>query len=142
MNIAFTVDGKPVPEGDLKRGRHGKLYWSNDAVLRGWKDAVGYAARAAMAGRDPFSGPIYVRAIFSMPRPRSHYRTGRFSEQLRADAPRWMDTRPDLDKLDRAILDAMTDIVYTDDSRVALKRTVKVWAAHGRAAIEVFELSS
>jgi len=46
--------------------------------------------------------------------------------------------RPDLDKLVRAVLDALTDVCYEDDSQVIRLRASKVWAP--TTLIEVWQI--
>jgi Holliday junction resolvase RusA-like endonuclease len=61
-------------------------------------------------GRDP----VGVSFDFRFPRPRSHYG----KRGLLPSAPRHMVTKPDLDKLIRAALDALTGIIWRDDAQV------------------------
>ena len=57
---------------------------------------------------------------FFMPRPQSQTR----AERLR----RFVTKSPDLDKLERAVLDALTAVVWVDDSQVAEVDKRKVYA--------------
>ena len=65
-----------------------------------------------MAGAQPYEGAIEIRASFYMPRPKS---------VKRAEPT----VKPDLDKLQRALLDALTSIVYRDDAQVVEIRASK-----------------
>lgn len=114
----------------------------NAAQLEPWRGAVAAAARRAMGRRPMFTGPCMVGAVFTMPRPQSHYRTGKFSAVLRGDAP----ARPvahgknDLDKLLRAVFDALkTGGVWADDSLAAElgPRVAKVWCGEDPDAFTV-----
>lgn len=108
-SVGFIVLGVPVPQGSMKgyvRGGHAVLT-SDNAKLRPWRDSVAWAAKEAMEGFTIFAGPVNVHVEFYLPRPKS--------------APRKVTLpakKPDLDKLLRAILDAMTHIVFADDSQV------------------------
>ena len=54
-----------------------------------------------------------------MPRPKRHYRKGKFSHVLKDDSPVFHISKPDCDNLSKAVLDAMTDAgVIKDDSIV------------------------
>jgi Holliday junction resolvase RusA-like endonuclease len=44
---------------------------------------------------------------------------------LRPDAPIWVTSKPDIDKLERALLDGMTAVVYVDDDQVVAVRKAK-----------------
>jgi crossover junction endodeoxyribonuclease RusA len=130
--LAFTVLGTPAPQGSKRHVGRGILVESSKLV-RPWRDTIAWTAREALNGQPPFAGPVNVHATFILPRPKSHYRTGKHHDQLRADAPTWSPKKPDLDKLLRALLDALTTAqVWNDDSQVATLHARKVYATPGR----------
>lgn len=92
--------------------------------LKPWRAAI-----AACAPRLPalLDGPLDVQLQFCFPRPKKHYRTGKSAHLLRPDAPRWHTSKPDADKLERAVLDSLTAVIYRDDAQVALLHAAKVW---------------
>lgn len=119
--VAFVVAGLPVAQGSktvVKAGGYHRAVESNDRNLRPWRAAVAAAALEAMDLADPVTGPLIVTLDFRAPRPRSHYGTGRNAGTVRAGAPNARTTAPDIDKLSRAVLDALAGIVYVDDSQV------------------------
>lgn len=89
---------------------------------KNWKRIIAMVARAAMLRSRIKMIPegAAVRAFFTywLPRPHGHYRTGKFSNELKEDAPDYPTTKPDVLKLTRAAEDAMTGIVYHDDSMI------------------------
>lgn len=85
------------------------LIATNDADLRAWRARVTACAQSALARLPgPILGPVALEATFTLERPRS--------------APRgrvWPDRFPDIDKLVRAICDAITRAgLWADDARV------------------------
>jgi Holliday junction resolvase RusA-like endonuclease len=81
-----------------------------------WRAQVTWYAIQAMSGLDKLTGPVEIWADFKMRRPKSHYtRAG----VLKLSAPVWCETRPDADKLARAVGDALTGVVFRDDCQVA-----------------------
>ncbi|MFZ1730810.1 MAG: RusA family crossover junction endodeoxyribonuclease [Bacteroidota bacterium] len=56
--------------------------------------------------------------LFLLPRPKSHFRSGRNAHLLRETAPRFPTSKPDADKLSRAVLEALTGVAYKDDAQV------------------------
>ena len=56
---------------------------------------------------------------------------------LRSSAPR-APGRPDLDKLCRAALDAMTGVVYVDDAQVAILSAAKEWGDTAETLVKVW----
>jgi crossover junction endodeoxyribonuclease RusA len=107
-DLTFTVDGVPVPQGSMRaflvKGRPVVTHGGR-ADLGTWRQAI--AARARAAGAVPVAGPVSIGLTFTLPRPAS-----------RPKRDRHPDRKPDLDKLIRAALDALTGIAFVDDAQV------------------------
>lgn len=109
--IHFFVPGVPVTQGSTRafvRGGRAVVTHVKHGPLLEWRNAIAFAAREA-AG-DVFYGkdtPVDVWAIFYLPRPKS--------APKRVTIPT---KRPDLDKLGRGVLDALTGVVMVDDAQV------------------------
>jgi Holliday junction resolvase RusA-like endonuclease len=84
-----------------------------------WRAAVASEAIDAMQGRPLLAGPLALEAVFYFPRPKSHYRSGAHAGELKPNAPTHHTSKPDADKLLRAVGDAITGIVCRDDSLLA-----------------------
>jgi Holliday junction resolvase RusA-like endonuclease len=116
---AFAVDGVPVPQGSKQafvvRGR-AVVTERGRVALGPWRATI--AARAAEELVEPVRGSVVVELRFRLLRPKSHYRGGRLADVLRDDAPAYVATRPDVDKLARAVLDALTGVAFADDGQV------------------------
>ena len=85
------------------------------------------------AGVPTFTGPVALwRCRILLPRPKKHYRTGRFADVLRDDAPEFPTAHNlgDLDKHVRSVLDGLTEAgLLADDALVVRFGDVaKVWA--------------
>lgn len=129
----FRVKGIPAPQGSKrayvnKTGRV-SLVESSKAV-KPWRDAV---KSAYMAGKHGLhTGPVSIEILFLFARPKGHYRSGRNDHILRDSAPSWPSVRPDLDKLIRSTLDALTDAgAIEDDARVVNIGAAKEYAGRG-----------
>ena len=110
MSLQIRVPGVPAPQGSKRHVGRGRLIEQSKRVGP-WRDAV-RAATAAQLGGKPYSygaaaAPVAVQVEFYMPRPRTHYGTGRNAGTIRTSAPGRPATRPDVDKLARAVLDAL-----------------------------------
>lgn len=92
-----------------------------------WRDSVSAAAVAAMR-RGPSTNPVRVKCLFFRPRPKGHYRQDGW---IKMTAPRFPTTRPDATKLWRAAEDALTGIVWVDDSQV-IEQHIYQFYADGR----------
>lgn len=141
--IAFTVDGLPIPQGSKTVGHTtggtSFVREGNRAALMPWRSAISTRAREAMEGRAPFAGPVRLDVDFAFPRPKSHYRTGKRAGELKLSAPTWSTPRPDLDKLLRALGDALTGVVVRDDAQVVSVEASKRYGSPG-AWVSVVEL--
>ena len=139
MTFRITVHGTPAPQGSKRHVGHGIMVESSRR-LPAWRTLVTDAAWAARAGAPTISGPVRLTATFGFRRPRSHFRTGRFAELLRADAPPFPTGRNigDLSKLIRAVEDALTDAgVWHDDDLVVAIVADKDWWPQPGATIRV-----
>lgn len=144
MLATFVVDGQATPQGSLTPFIHhatGKVVAPQKQAVRIWRDTVATAARHAYTG-DPTDAAVQVRLTFELARPRSHYGTGRNTGQLKASAPLRCVTRPDLDKLTRAIFDACTGVIWCDDSQVIDLTASKSWTDEPYTTIEVLTVGA
>jgi len=131
--ITIEVRGLPAPQGSKRHIGHGIMIESSKAVGP-WREAV--RAETQRARQDvhasPMHGPLCLSVTFYLPRPKGHYRTGRNAHLLKPSAPSAPDTRPDLDKLLRAVLDGLTaGGAWADDAQVALIEAAKVYGPPG-----------
>lgn len=84
-----------------------------------WRADVELAARRAMT--EPFTGPVAVTLTFHMPMPKSR------PAKIRRLGTIWSSVRPDIDKLARSTLDALTASgIIDDDARVARLHATKL----------------
>lgn len=136
IELSFFVPGHPAPGGSktffpvwtnngktlaivMRNGRPWPVIRVVDDAGKGnkeWKKIVSSYAMLFMKGASPFTDPVKCEMIFYLRRPQSHYRTGKFAHMLRDDAPEFHTTKPDALKFARSTEDAMTDIVWNDDS--------------------------
>lgn len=116
-DLRFAVPGIPVPQGSSRAfARGGRVVVTSDnARLRPWRSTVTAAAAEARGDAPAMAGPIRVRLGFTFPRPAGHFG----KRGLRPSAPVYPAVRPDLDKLVRAVLDALTESgCIRDDAQV------------------------
>lgn len=136
MSPRVWIPGVPAPQGSKRflgksaRGRV-RMVESSDRVAP-WRADVRSKVEEVMrngGAEEPTSAAVVLSARFVFVRPKSHYGTGRNSELVKQSAPRLpMDSnRGDLDKLLRAVLDAMTGIAFADDGQVAQINAGKEW---------------
>jgi crossover junction endodeoxyribonuclease RusA len=126
-SFSFFVPGEPITEGSTKAFTSGQrvvVTHDRGPELDLWRLRVARAAEAAArkAGWEPrHDGPVAVTATFLLPRPKSAPKT-----RIRPHV------KPDLDKLQRAVGDALSPYkrpgVLRDDSRIVEWHSSKQYA--------------
>jgi len=121
MKVAFWVDGKPIVQGNHRISPAGYVYEPNGARLDAWRYAILLKARETGA---VYYGPVAVSLSFGLPVPkRALTPTG----ELREDVSEHHAKKPDLDKLVRAVFDALAKSgIIEDDSKICRLITHKV----------------
>jgi Holliday junction resolvase RusA-like endonuclease len=126
--VSFFVPGVPETKGSWISLGKGRVKADNPRE-KGWANAVGWMAKAAMAlhQRQVTDQPVEVILHFRLPgRPNKTRKNQR-----------------DLDKLVRSVLDAITGIVIVDDEQVCdltTSKRVRSSSNHHGVEIQVWEL--
>lgn len=116
--IEFFCPGKPQAQGSKTKGRWGNIREDNNE-LGPWRERVSLAAYQAVGldyspeGEDHqllLTGPIAVGLEFVLYRPKS---------TPKSKTPP-ATKKPDIDKLERAVLDALTHVLWSDDAQVTI----------------------
>ena len=135
MTLEFFVPGKPATAGS-KRAFLSKT--TNKMVVKHdnprhaeWRRMVRSEAREKMSGEPLIDGPVRMHVIFWMKRP------GSPSIKKRP----YPIVTPDLDKMVRAINDALTGVVFKDDSQVVVQRAEKFYGETPGARVRVEEMA-
>lgn len=146
----FTVPGKPATAGSKrayvyypKEGGRPKAAVTPDNLRQvPFMAAVAHAADLAMreAEHTLVSGAMKLIVTVGVLRPRNHFRTGKNAALLKESAPKHPISRPDSLKICRAVEDAMSGIVYRDDSQIVLHEIEKHYADSDFVSVMVREL--
>ena len=140
--IRFTVIGTPQPGGSKKGFVHPHtkrvVVVDANANARPWKWAIASAALEVKPIGEPLlDGPLRVEAYFYRQRPKSHYRA---NGEVKANAPAYPTTKPDSGKLARPLFDALTGVLWRDDSQVVDDCTYKRYGEPARAEVAIWPL--
>jgi len=124
--------GLPAAQGS-------KTPWGSEANKRlpGWRTDMRIAGYAAMRGEAPLGGPVSLRATFTFPRPKHHFGTGKNADRVKDSAPGWKTSAPDLDKLVRALGDALTGVVIRDDALIVDLAVTKIYGQTPGVVVKV-----
>lgn len=117
-------DGRPV-----LRPHH-----QNSKQLNAWRKLVASAASKAYWGRDLLCVPLILSVWIYRQRPKNHYNS---RGEVKPDAPRYPDVRPDTVKLVRAIEDALTGVLFDDDARIVEHHLFKHFGPAHKVVVEL-----
>jgi Holliday junction resolvase RusA-like endonuclease len=130
--VTFFVPGVPQPGGSKKgfvvKTKSGGLRAN---VVEDAKRNAPWRAVVSLAGSEaflvPLTGPLSVSFSFAMPRPGSHYGTGRNADKLKPSSPAGHTSKPDITKLIRSTEDALKGIAWVDDSQIVSQSAGKMY---------------
>ena len=145
MTFTCRVYGLPVAQGSKHPFRNkatGKIQMVESSKrLKPWRQEIAAVATDQMSG-PPWTTPVSVWANFIFSRPAGHYGSGRQANVLKPSAPGVPAGRKnDLEKLVRALHDALTGIVFRDDGQVVQLHAQKVYGDRPAVEIEVTQLN-
>lgn len=129
MKHSLVVFGKPVAQPRHRascRGGYAKMYLPGDHPVHDFKRRI-----MAVAASHPIrriEGPVRLDLLFAFSQPKGRKRQFKIS-------------KPDLDNLEKAVMDALTDAgVWCDDAQVVEKHSTKVYAATDATSIFITPL--
>jgi crossover junction endodeoxyribonuclease RusA len=135
--LRFTVVGEPIPQGSTKSfvvrrkidGRPMAVTTGDNPRTKGWRQTLANCAALELQRAENrglfFTGSVELVVTFYLPRPKA-LRTARKAGEAFAHVK-----KPDLDKLTRAAKDALTRVVWGDDSQVTDLLARKRYCAEG-----------
>lgn len=158
MKIEFTAYGEAKPAGSktgfvvkTKSGKSRAVVVDACKTTKPWQAVVSSSALEAIkdCGETPrlslfdSETSLVVDMRFFIPRPAGHYfKTGKFAGQKKSQAREYPCVRPDVLKLARAVEDAMTGIVYRDDSQIVQEHISKHYGEPARVEVTISTLEN
>ena len=133
MTIEFGVFGKPVPMARPRVTAHGTY---TPKRCRDYKAAVAAAAKKKMRGMEMFDGAVmcHIRLFYKVPK--SYTKEKRMAAENNIILPVGRNTG-DADNHAKAIMDALTGIVWRDDSQVTYLVVSKLYGSEDWAEIKI-----
>jgi Holliday junction resolvase RusA-like endonuclease len=139
----LTVLGEPIGQGSVSGfiNPHTKRVVIQEAKKgeprrrwKSWREAVRSEAQDAVDGDDvyPLDCPVVVRISFGLSKPKSYPKTKRTWPIKKRSG--------DIDKLERAVLDSLTGVVFVDDAQVVELWARKDWSPTPGAVIDIEEV--
>jgi crossover junction endodeoxyribonuclease RusA len=142
--IEFFVPGVPATAGSKRAfyNKHtGKAMIVDTCNNKPWRGTVQVFAQQAYSG-PLLDGPLRVSLEFQMPRPKGHYRTGKRSNELKDNAPKYHTSKPDVLKMARLVEDALTGVIWKDDSLICVECLSKEYSEEPGVTIRISEQES
>jgi len=122
--VTFEVEGKPVPKARARVVTKGKRRFAfTPKKVKDWETIVKNEAKKHF--EMPFAWPVMVSLTFFMHRPKT--RRLEF----------WVSTTPDLDNLEKSVLDGLNEVAYTDDKLVVVKSSSKRYVTDGVPRVRI-----
>jgi len=110
--LAFTVFGEPTP---LSRHRVAGMHMYNPSAKQ--QKLFALSCQKHMP-ESPLEGPLAAHMAFYFSRPKSHYRSGKYANELKPHQDHWHSKRKDLDNLIKFVLDSLNEKAFLDDSQI------------------------
>jgi Holliday junction resolvase RusA-like endonuclease len=133
--VTIVIGGEPVAKGRPRMTRKGFAY--TPAATRKYEAHSLLAAQLAMNGRPPIGVPVRAEIVIDLPVPAS-WSAKRRDAALRGDIR--PTTRPDCDNFCKSAMDAINNIVISDDSLVVDLVVAKKYALTSQLTIVITPL--
>jgi crossover junction endodeoxyribonuclease RusA len=136
--IIIKVIGIPGAQGSKRHVGNGIMIESSRKVPV-WRQDILHASLESYR-HDPVDIPCHIEIDFFFPRPLTHFRTGKFKNLLKPNAPTFVVSQRngDIDKLCRSTLDGLSitsgGIVLKDDSLVVSLSAKKAYVGRDQYA--------
>lgn len=128
--IVFSLPGKPIPQARPRAFRLGagvRIVSPKGGSTRGdLAQAFLEMARTVEDGEwKPWEGPVRLQVLYEFLGPKTVWEG---KEML---------TKPDLDNLDKMVLDALNGVAFRDDSQVVTKTSTKRYGVSERTTVQL-----
>lgn len=150
MKRTLTVLGRPRPQGSMrtlvpKRGSKPITIPSDTGIYK-YRADIQAAWDRVFGSPAPLEGPVTLHAVFLFRRPDSHFyppapTKGRAAREVLKpphEDVHYLST-PDVDKLARAVGDALTGFAYVDDKQVTTLWADKRWGDADMTIIDILQ---
>lgn len=142
--ITIVIEGEAQPAGSKRaiprKGGGKPIVLDANPNSAAWKNLVRESAARQLDGTPPLQGPLTVQAAIYRPRPKGHYTPSGSLSSAGRRTP-YPVTRPDTTKLWRGTEDALTGLVWVDDSQIVDQRVMKLYGVP-RVIIQISTLDT
>lgn len=137
MQLQFHVDGQPIGQGRPRFVSRGKFVRAYDPKKsRDYKNSI-KAILSECYFDDPIEKDIpvkvIIKAVFPIPKSYTKKRKQGIIEGLERPTK-----KPDIDNIEKIILDAMSGVVYYDDAQVCSTSVIKKYGKNTTGYVSVY----
>lgn len=136
LRLQIVAYGPAASQGSKTpiKNKIGQIVGSRESSKRSrpWRqDVQALMLEVVPEGFQPIDEAVTVRLAIYLSRPNSHFGSGKNSNILKSNAPRFPPTGLDIDKVQRAVGDAMKGIWLKDDARISRWRAMRFYCGPG-----------
>ena len=137
MKIQLKFDIKPMAKQSFRTTRSGQKYLDPSVIK--YRKAIRNMAITQMRNQkaEKIEGAVNMNIVYAFRRPQSLSKKERSEIDGGKTVPKT--TKPDIDNLTKAILDALNGIVWKDDAQVTQINVQKIWSAKDQIEIEIWK---
>jgi len=122
---------RPRPKQSVRKGKYG-FYQPKDLVE--YIESLRTHIKSQWTSK-PLEGAVGFEVIFIFPYPKSYPTSKRRLWEFSCK-------RPDIENLEKPLMDALKNLVYKDDSQVCYKKAFKVYSNFSGILVKVFKVDS
>ena len=132
QTMKVTIEGEPKGKG---RPRFYNGHAVTPQTTRDYEEEAALAYKAKVKKTYHGAVGVRIRAYFKIPKGVS-----KAVRQMMEDGVRRPTKKPDIDNIDKIILDALNGIAFDDDKQVVEETLSKFYSVHPRVEVEVYEI--
>jgi Holliday junction resolvase RusA-like endonuclease len=138
--IILKFNVKPMAKQSFRTTRKGYKYL--DASVMKYRKTLRTMARIQMREQkaEKLDGAISIEILYAFQRPQSLRKKERSEIDSGKSMPKT--TKPDIDNLTKAILDALNGIAWNDDAQVAQITAKKVWSKQDQIEVKIMQIKN
>jgi len=126
-------------------GKIEKLYRRDDLFIHNYDPSYKAKKNAlrwirGIAPQAPLRGPVRVDRYYYFSYRSQDYGTGKNAGQIKASAPIWKETRPDIDNFDKFLFDILSGLYFRDDGQIAAGVQIKQYSEQPRTEVYISKL--
>lgn len=135
MIINITIPGNPKTQQRHRTFKRGIFTGTYDPSEKDKKNFLIICMNERP--EKPIDSPINMELKFYFQRPKNHFGSGKKSSILKDNSPLLYTSSPDIDNLQKFVMDALNSVFYRDDSLICILSSAKLYDEVPRTEITI-----